>query len=54
MSGGAGGGKSVVLKLVVDFPTLMQGMEFAIAMGCVGGLWPALSAMQLKPLDALR
>jgi len=54
MSGGAGGGKSVVLKLVVDFPTLMQGMEFAIAMGCVGGLWPALSAMRLKPLDAVR
>lgn len=54
MSGGAGGGKSVVLKLVVDLGILMQGMEFAIAMGCVGGLWPALSAMRLKPLDAVR
>jgi ABC-type antimicrobial peptide transport system permease subunit len=54
MSGGAGGGKSVVLKLVVDIWTLKYGMEFAIAMGCVGGLWPALSAMRLKPLDAVR
>ncbi len=54
MSGGAGGGKIVVLKLVVDGNVLLTGLLFSLAMGCVGGLLPALSAMRLKPLDAVR
>jgi ABC-type lipoprotein release transport system permease subunit len=53
-SGQGGGGKSVVLKLIVDGPVLLEGMIFALAMGCVGGLLPALSAMRLRPLDSLR
>ncbi len=53
-SGQGGGGKSVVLKLVVDGPVLAEGMVFALAMGCVGGFLPALSAMRLRPLDSLR
>jgi putative ABC transport system permease protein len=51
---GQGGGKSVVLKLVVDGNILLTGLLFSLAMGCVGGLLPSLSAMRLKPLDAVR
>jgi len=54
MSSGAGGGKSVMLKLVVDARILAVGMGFSLLMGCVGGLIPALSAMRLKPLDSVR
>ena len=54
ISSGQGGGKSVVLKLVVDGPVLAEGMVFAVAMGCLGGLLPALSAMRLRPLESLR
>jgi ABC-type antimicrobial peptide transport system permease subunit len=51
---GQGGGKTVVLKLVVDARILGAGMGFALLMGCLGGLIPAISAMRLKPLDAVR
>ncbi|MFO0930740.1 MAG: FtsX-like permease family protein [Gemmataceae bacterium] len=54
ISSGAGGGKSVVLKLVVDWRILGAGMLFSLLMGCFGGLFPALSAMRLKPLEAVR
>lgn len=53
-SGQGGGGKSIVLKLVVDWGTLGAGMVFALIMGCLGGFIPALSAMRMKPLDAVR
>jgi putative ABC transport system permease protein len=53
-SGAGGGGKSVVLKLIVDANILLGGILFSLAMGCLGGLLPALSAMRLKPLDAVR
>jgi len=29
-------------------------MIFSLVMGCLGGFVPALSAMRLKPLDAVR
>jgi ABC-type antimicrobial peptide transport system permease subunit len=54
MSSGTGGGKSVMLKLVVDGRVLAEGMVLAIVMGCIGGLLPALSAIRLKVLDSLR
>ena len=54
MSSGQGGGKSVVLKLVVDARILGSGLGFALVMGCIGGLLPALSAVRLKLLDSLR
>jgi ABC-type antimicrobial peptide transport system permease subunit len=54
IASGPGGGKSVVLKLVVDGPILAAGMIFSLVMGCLGGFIPALSAMRLKPLDAVR
>jgi ABC-type lipoprotein release transport system permease subunit len=54
MSSGQGGGKSVMLKLVVDSRILVTGLGFSLLMGCVGGLLPALSAIRLKVLDSLR
>jgi ABC-type lipoprotein release transport system permease subunit len=54
ISSGQGGGKSVVLHLTVDARIVLGGLGFSLVMGCVGGLLPALSAMRLKPLDALR
>ncbi len=54
VSGGQGGGKSVVLKLVVDGRILLAGVVFSLYMGCMGGLIPALSAMRLKPLESVR
>jgi ABC-type lipoprotein release transport system permease subunit len=54
LSSGMGGGKSVVLKLIVDWQILGLGMVFSLFMGCIGGLLPALSAVRLKALDAVR
>jgi putative ABC transport system permease protein len=54
VSSGQGGGKFVVLKLLVDADTLARCMLVAVAMGFFGGLIPALSAMRLKPLESLR
>jgi ABC-type lipoprotein release transport system permease subunit len=54
LSSGMGGGKSVMLKLVVDARILMTGMVFSLVMGAIGGLVPALSAMRLKPLESVR
>jgi hypothetical protein len=53
-SGTGGGGKFVSLKLAVSALILTQGMLLALAMGVLGGLIPALTAVRLKPLDALR
>ena len=49
-----GGGKFVVLRLTVDLQTLLLGLLLALGMGGFGGAIPALSAVRLKPLDALR
>lgn len=54
VSGSQGGGKSVVFELVVDADILAAGLLFTLAMGALGGLLPSLSAMRLKPLDAVR
>jgi ABC-type lipoprotein release transport system permease subunit len=54
VSSGMGGGKSVMLKLVVDLNILGVGMLLALLMGTLGGLVPALSAMRLRPLESLR
>jgi ABC-type antimicrobial peptide transport system permease subunit len=51
---GMGGGKSIVLKMVVDPGILMLGMLFALVMGCLGGLLPAIFAMRVRPLESLR
>jgi ABC-type antimicrobial peptide transport system permease subunit len=54
VSSGQGGGKSVVLKLIVDSRILLGCMLFALGMGALGGLVPALTAMSGKPLQAVR
>ena len=54
VSAGQGGGKTVVLKLIVDSNILAQGLVLTLAMGLIGGILPALSAMRLRPLEALR
>jgi putative ABC transport system permease protein len=54
ITGHTGGGKFVVLKLVVDAQILAVGILIALGMGLIGGLLPALAAMRLKALDALR
>lgn len=53
-SGGQGGGKTVAAKLVVDRDVILIGILFTLVMGRLGGLVPALSAMRLKILDAIR
>ncbi len=53
-SGAGGGGKSIVLQMVVDANTIALGMVFTLFMGGIGGLIPSLSAMRLKPLESLR
>jgi len=54
ISSSQGGGKFVVLQLVVTFETILTGLALALAMGAIGGLLPAMSAMRLKPLESLR
>jgi len=53
VSSGQGGGKFVVLRLVVDAGVLAAGMTLALAMGALGGLLPAWRATRLRPLEAL-
>jgi hypothetical protein len=54
VGGAGGGGKSVVLQLIVDGHLIAIGMFFALTMGLLGGLAPALSAMRVRPLESLR
>ncbi|MFO0821499.1 MAG: FtsX-like permease family protein [Pirellulales bacterium] len=51
---GQGGGKSVVLKLVVDSDIVLKCMTLSVVMGLIGGLYPALSTLRLRPLEILR
>jgi hypothetical protein len=53
-SGQGGGGKTVILRLIVDGQVLMAGAVFTLVMGRLGGLIPALSATRMKILDTLR
>ncbi|HEX4609622.1 MAG TPA: ABC transporter permease [Urbifossiella sp.] len=54
LASGPGGGKSVSLKMIVDYQTVAAGMLFTLVMGRLGGLVPALSAMRMEILDSLR
>lgn len=54
VSGGQGGGKSVVIVLAVNGAIIAQGMLLALAMGGFGGLIPAINAMRVRPLESLR
>lgn len=54
VSSGQGGGKTVVLNMTVNFTVISYAVGFIVMMGLLGGLLPALSAMRLKVLDAVR
>ena len=54
MMGQGGGGKSVVLQLAMSPDIAATGILLTLLMGLLGGLLPALAAMRLKPLEALR
>ena len=40
--------------LIISYPTLLAGVGFAIGVGALSGLIPAIGAMQLRVVDALR
>ena len=46
--------KSVILQLTVDANAVLWAVLFSLVMGAIGGLFPALSAMRQRPLEALR
>jgi ABC-type antimicrobial peptide transport system permease subunit len=54
LSSGQGGGKTVVFTMIVNHTVLLTALAFVLVMGVLGGLLPALSAMRLKVLDAVR
>jgi len=54
VGGSSGGGKSVVLQLTIDADIVAMGILLTLVMGLLGGLLPALNAIRLKPLEALR
>jgi len=54
VTGHSGGGKFVVFQLIVSAQILAVGILVSLIMGALGGLLPALSAMRLRPLEALR
>lgn len=54
LASGGGGGKTVVLKLTVDAYVLTAGLLLTLVMALIGGLLPALNAMRLTALEALR
>jgi ABC-type lipoprotein release transport system permease subunit len=49
-----GWGKTVELKLLVTPNSVVIGVLLSMLMGLFGGLLPALAAMRLKPLEAIR
>ena len=51
---GQAGGKLIILKLVIGPDTIAVGVLLSLAMGGIGGLVPALSAMRLRAIEALR
>jgi putative ABC transport system permease protein len=48
------GNRSVEFAFQVDQPILLSAAAFALAMGLVGGILPALAAKRVRPLESLR
>jgi ABC-type lipoprotein release transport system permease subunit len=48
------GAKSLAFAFKVDRQALLTGAAFTAAMGLIGGILPALSAMRVRPLESLR
>ncbi len=51
---GQGGGKFVVLEMVVSGDIIAVGLALSLAMGLLGGLLPSIWAMLVRPLESLR
>ena len=51
---GQGGGKFVVLEMVVSGDIIAVGLALSLAMGLFGGLIPSIRAMLVRPLESLR
>jgi hypothetical protein len=54
VGGAGGGGKFVVLHLVVSKEILATGVLLSLVMGGLGGFLPALRAMRMRALESLR
>jgi putative ABC transport system permease protein len=54
ITSGQGGGRGVILHLVVDARIIGVGLLLTFIMGAAGGLVPAMTAMRLRPLESLR
>jgi ABC-type lipoprotein release transport system permease subunit len=51
---GQGGGKFVVLEMLVSGDIIAVGLALSVAMGLFGGLIPSIRAMLVRPLESLR
>jgi putative ABC transport system permease protein len=51
---GQGGGKFVVLEMLVSGDIIAVGLALSLAMGLLGGLIPSIRAMLVRPLESLR
>ena len=51
---GQGGGKFVVLEMVVSGDIIAMGLALSLAMGLFGGLIPSIRAMLVRSLESLR
>jgi putative ABC transport system permease protein len=51
---GQGGGKFVVLEMIVSGDIIAVGLALSLAMGLFGGLLPSIRAMLVRPLESLR
>lgn len=54
VGGGQGGGKFVVLEMLVSGDIIAVGLLLSLAMGLFGGLIPSIRAMLLRPLESVR
>lgn len=54
VSSGPGGGKFVVLELVVSGDVIAVGLTATLVMGLLGGILPSIRAMFVRPLESLR
>jgi ABC-type antimicrobial peptide transport system permease subunit len=54
VGGGQGGGKFVVLEMVVSGDIIAVGLALSLAMGLLGGFLPSIRATLVRPLESLR
>jgi len=54
VGGNQGGGKFVVLEMIVSGDIIAVGLTLSLAMGLLGGFIPSIRAMLVRPLESLR